>query len=391
MRRKLSVLTAVLAAGTVALAGCGSSNTDAGASSNDSATTGDTAGDTGAPAGDGSTAGSGAAGSGDGAAGSGAAGSDSAGSGAAGSDAAGSGASSAAGSAGGAAGTDQAGCDMTAGVKDASSMQADSEKSITIGSFSGWDESTATAYLMKNVLESDGYTVDVKTLDAAPAFVAAAKGDVDVLTDVWLPTTHKTYIDKYGDQLEPLGCWYDNAKLTIAVNSSSPAKSIEDLKSMAGEYNNTLVGIEPGAGETGVVKDTMIPAYGLQDITFTTSSTSAMLASIVKAEKDKTNVAVTLWKPHWAYAAYDIRDLEDPKGAMGGKEGLWNYATKGFEAKYPKAAQLFKNMIIPDADLSELEDLMTQKYDGKNPDAAVDEWLKGKPEFAKQLAAGELK
>lgn len=387
MKRKLSVVTAVLAAGAVALAGCGSSNTDAGASNTGAAagpdgsddTGADTAGDTGA-AGTGSSAGAGSDGS------------DAAGSGAAGS--AGSGAGSSAGgssAAGSSGGTDEPGCDMTAGVGDASAMAADTDKSITIGSFSGWDESTATAYLMKNVLEADGYTVDVKTLDAAPAFVAATKGDVDVLTDVWLPTTHKTYIDKYGDKLEPLGCWYDNAKLTIAVNSSSPAKSIADLKQMAGEYNNTLVGIEPGAGETGVVKDTMIPAYGLQDLKFTTSSTSAMLASIVKAEKNKTNVAVTLWKPHWAYAAYDIRDLEDPKGAMGGKEGLWNYATKGFAAKHPKAAQLFKNMIIPDSDLSELEDLMTQKYDGKNPDAAVEEWLQGKPEFARQLASGELK
>lgn len=284
-----------------------------------------------------------------------------------------------------------ANCSLTDGVADASSLSDGTDKNITIGAFSGWDESTATAYLMKNIVTANGYTADVKTLDAAAGFTATAKGDVDVLTDVWLPTTHKTYIEQYGSQLEPLGCWYDSAKLTIAVNSSSPAKSIADLKTMGGDYNNTLVGIEPGAGETGVVKNDVIPAYGLENLTFTTSSTAAMLASIKKAEADNSNVAVTLWKPHWAYAAFDIRDLDDPKGAMGGKEGIWNFATKGFAEKYPKAAQLFKNLIVPDADLAELENLMTQKYGGTNPEAAVNEWLTTHPDFANQLKSGSLK
>ena len=40
--------------------------------------------------------------------------------------------------------------------KDTTSMQADSKKDITIGAFNGWDESFATAGIMKNVLEKDG-------------------------------------------------------------------------------------------------------------------------------------------------------------------------------------------------------------------------------------------
>ncbi|MYR08254.1 glycine/betaine ABC transporter substrate-binding protein [Gordonia sp. SID5947] len=284
-----------------------------------------------------------------------------------------------------------ANCSLTEGASDATNLDVGGgDKTITIAAFSGWDESTATAYLMKNILNKNGYTADVKTLDAAAGFTAATKGDVDVITDVWLPVTHETYIKQYGDQLEPLGCWYDSARLTIAVNSSSPAKSIADLKNMGADYNNTLVGIEPGAGETGVVQNTMIPAYGLQNMTFRTSSTSAMLASIKKAEAEKSNVAVTLWKPHWAYAAFDIRDLEDPKGAMGGKEGIWNFATKGFGESNPKAAQLLKNLVVPDEELSDLENLITQKYQGTNPDAAVDEWLATHPDFANQLQTGEL-
>lgn len=243
---------------------------------------------------------------------------------------------------------------------------------------------------MKAVLEKNGYTAEVQVLSAAPGFIGVAKGDIDVLTDVWLPTTHKDYLNKYGGKMESLGCWYGTAKLTIAVNSSSPAKTIADLKTEADQYDNELVGIEPGAGETGVVKNEVIPQYGLDKLKFTTSSTSAMLSAIARAEKKKTNVAVTLWKPHWAYAAYDIRDLEDPKGALGGQEGIWNFATKGFSQEHPKAAQLFKNLTVPDAKLAELEKLMTQKYQGKDPSAAVEEWLKDNPDFEQQIVAGKL-
>lgn len=281
-------------------------------------------------------------------------------------------------------------CKIGENAKSAESAET-GDKTVKIGAFSGWDESIASANLMKAVLEKNGYTASVKVLSAAPGFIGVAKGDIDLLTDVWLPTTHKKYIAEYGDKMESLGCWYGTAKLTIAVNSSSPAKSIEDLKSQADEYNNELVGIEPGAGETGVVKDDVIPQYGLDKLKFTTSSTSAMLSAIDRAEKKKTNVAVTLWKPHWAYAAYDVRDLEDPKGALGGKEGLWTFATKGFTDKHPKAGQLFKNLAVPDAKLAELEKLMTQKYKGKDPSGAVDEWLKDNPDFEKQIEQGELK
>lgn len=281
--------------------------------------------------------------------------------------------------------------DCTIGKDAASAADASTGgKTIKIGAFSGWDESIASANLMKTVLEKNGYTASVKVLAAAPGFVGVAKGDIDVLTDVWLPKTHKTYIDKYGPKMEPLGCWYGEAKLTIAVNSSSPAKSIADLKKDADQYDNELVGIEPGAGETSVVKDDVIPAYGLQKMKFTTSSTAAMLSAIQRAEKKNTNVAVTLWKPHWAYAAYDIRDLSDPKGALGGKEGIWNFATKGFSKEHPKAAQLFKNLAIPDAKLAQLEKLMTQKYKGKDPSLAVKEWLKDNPKFESQIEQGKI-
>lgn len=284
-------------------------------------------------------------------------------------------------------------CDVTDGVKDASStkMAAGEDKKVTITAFSGWAESAATAYVMKDVLNKKGYQAEVETLDAAPAFTAVAQGDYDVLSDVWLPSTHKAYIDKYGDKMEPQGCWFDAATIEVAVPAYSPAKSIGDLKTMADKYNNEIIGIEPGAGETKTMKEATIPKYGLDDLQFKTSSTSAMLQSLDTAYKSKKNVAVTLWSPHWAYSKYDLRKLEDPKDAMSGKEGIWNFSRTGFSKDHPLASQLFKNLTWPEDDLNSLENLMVGKYDNKNPDKAVQEWLKDNPDFEDQLVSGQLK
>ncbi|MDO5500653.1 MAG: glycine betaine ABC transporter substrate-binding protein [Propionibacteriaceae bacterium] len=277
-------------------------------------------------------------------------------------------------------------------AEDASGLPADSGKDVTIGAFNGWDESFATAHLLKAVLEGEGYTVQVEPFEAAPAFAGTARGDIDVITDVWMPVTHPQYIEQFGEQLTHLGCWYDNAKLTIAVNDSSPARTIEDLAGMAGDYGATIYGIEPGAGLTKQTREEAIPQYGLEDYEFVVSSTPAMLAQVDRATKADENVVVTLWRPHWAYSAYPMRDLEDPKGAMGGAEVISSAGSADFAEQSPKAAQIVKNLVLGDEELASLEDYMMspEHHDGRNHDAAVAQWLEENPDFAGNLVNGSL-
>lgn len=285
-------------------------------------------------------------------------------------------------------------CDMTEGLEDTTSMEADSNKEIKLGAFNGWDESFATTHLLKHVLEEDGYTVTIDAYEAAPAFTAVAGGDIDALTDAWLPLTHADYIDEYGDDLESLGCWYDNAKLTIAVNEDSPAQSIGDLAEMGDEYDNKLFGIEAGAGLTKQTQDSAIPTYGLDNLDFVVSSTPAMLTELKSRTEAGENIAVTLWRPHWAYDAFPVRDLEDPEEAMGGAELVYNFSRTGFAEDNPKAAQLIKNMVIDDEHLASLENIMfsEEHYNGEDNDAAVAEWLKESEnqQWLEQWQKGEL-
>lgn len=259
------------------------------------------------------------------------------------------------------------------------------DKEITIGMVAGWAEGEAATMLWKRILTDKGYKVDVKTLDTGPLYAGMAKGDVDLFLDAWLPGTHEDYWKQYGGKLEKVGVWYDKAPLTIAVPNYSPLKSLDDLKGKGSQYGGTIVGIEKSSGLYRVSQEKMLPAYGLDgEYKVTTSSTAAMLTELKKATDAKKDIIVTLWRPHWAYAKFPIRDLTDPKGAMGQPDGVNTVARKGFAEDQPDVAGWMKKFRMNDAQLGSLEDLMENKYKGK-PDQAVTEWLKANPGFAQAL------
>jgi len=272
---------------------------------------------------------------------------------------------------------------------DGGSANGGDEKEITIGIPSGWDEGIAVSNLWAAVLDEKGYDVETKTADIGVVFTGLAGGDMDVLFDTWLPITHADYVDKFGDDISDLGTWYDDAKLTIAVNEDSPAQTIGDLAKYADDYGNKLVGIEAGAGLTKVTKENAIPTYGLEDLDYTISSTPAMLAELKGAVDKGNNIAVTLWRPHWAYDEFPIRDLEDPEGTMGDAEQIHTYGTADFADRYPELAGWLKNFTLDDEQLFSLENLMfnNEEY-SDDPEAAVQAWLKDNPDFVDQVTGG---
>lgn len=271
-------------------------------------------------------------------------------------------------------------------------MANDENTDISIAAFNGWIDAELVSHLTKYALEDQGYFVSVEYFDAAPGFIAVTDGDVDLLASSMLPTTHAAYLDDYGDDLESMGCWFDEAVNTIAVNEDSPAQTIGDLKDMADEYGNRIVGIEPGAGHMAMTKDVVMPTYGLDDLELVASSTPAMLAEVDRATKSGENIAVTMWHPHWAYDPFPLRDLEDPEGAFGDPEKLITFSRVGFADDNPKAAQLMQNFAMDNERFTELANLMANEseYNNEDHEAAVAEWAADNADFFEDWKAGAL-
>ncbi|PRX43416.1 glycine betaine/proline transport system substrate-binding protein [Prauserella shujinwangii] len=262
-------------------------------------------------------------------------------------------------------------------------------KDVTIGVFSGWEEGIAASYLWGHILEDAGANVSYETADPGPVYAGVAQGQFDVSFDAWLPATHEDYWAEHKDSIEDLGVWYDNAPLTIAVNEDAPIQSLEELGEHADEFGGQIVGIEPGAGLTRITKEQVIPQYGLDNMKLVESSTPAMLAELQGAIDRGENVVVTLWRPHWAYDAFPIRDLEDPKNALGDPEEIHAFARQGFSEDFPEAAQWIKNFTMTDEQLSSLEKIMFFENDGEKNAESVEQWLQDNPDFIDSVKSGQ--
>ncbi|ACV09257.1 glycine betaine ABC transporter substrate-binding protein [Jonesia denitrificans] len=270
---------------------------------------------------------------------------------------------------------------------DTSQGDAGENKDLSIAVFNGWDEGIATSELWAAVLADEGYNVTLDYADAAPVFVGLSTGDYDFTTDVWLPGTHKEYVEEYGDQIEDLGSWFDQAKLTIAVNEDAPITSLAELADNADAFGNQIVGIEPAAGLTSATENEVIPTYGLEGMDFTTSSTVAMLSELKAATDAGENVVVTLWEPHWAYSAFPVRNLEDPEGALGGAELIHSYGRDGFAEDFPEVAQWLGDFSMDPELLYDLEDLLFNENDTDDYEPLVRQWMEENQEFVDSMTS----
>ncbi|QHC65974.1 ABC transporter permease subunit [Rathayibacter sp. VKM Ac-2759] len=257
---------------------------------------------------------------------------------------------------------------------------------VTIAVFQGWDEGIAVSALWESVLEEEGYDVTLQNADVAPGFSGLASGDYDLALDTWLPTTHGSYIERYGDDIVDLGAWNDEAKLTIAVNADAPIDSLEELAANPDVVGNRLVGIEPGSGLNTVTSEEVIPGYGLGGMEYLTSSTPAMLQELASATAAGENIAVTLWRPHWAYDAFPVKDLEDPLGLLGDAEGLHSFGSASFEADFPTLSTWMRDFRMDSDTLYSLENALFN--DGADDqDAALASWIDENREYVDGLTS----
>lgn len=216
-----------------------------------------------------------------------------------------------------------------------------------------WAEGVAMTSLATAILEDMGYEVEMTMADVAPIFTALANGDQDAFMDSWLPVTHASYIEEYGDDLADLGLNYSDAKLGLVVPSYMDINSIEELNSVKDDLNGEITGIDSGAGMMAQT-EVVIEEYGL-DLDLIPSSGPAMTAALGAAIDANESIVVTGWAPHWMFAKWDLKILEDPKLIFGDAENIHTIARKDLATDMPEVAAFLENFFM---DAQQLGDLM---------------------------------
>lgn len=250
------------------------------------------------------------------------------------------------------------------------------EGDLTLAFIPGWDEGVVATEVWRQALEDAGYDVSVEEIsEAGVLYEGLASGDIDVYLDGWLPITHATYMEEYGDQLETLGTWNENAVLTVAVPSYVDGiDSLTELNDNAELFDNRIVGIEPSAGLTEAVAESSIPTYGIEDLELETSTTASMLSELDTAIASEEPIVVTLWQPHWAYSKYDLKNLEDPELTLGEVETINTMATAGFSDEHAELAEILSTFKMSDEQLASLEQSVFDDNDG-DVEAGTTAWL----------------
>ncbi|MEK4326346.1 glycine betaine ABC transporter substrate-binding protein [Paenibacillus sp. FSL R7-0297] len=237
-----------------------------------------------------------------------------------------------------------------------------------------WDSEIASTNVVKEVLESKlGVTVEMLQVDAGPMWAGIADGSADAMVAAWLPGTHASYLEKYGNDIVDAGVNLDGTKTGLAVPAYMDINSIEDLNNaeVAASLDNMIIGIEPGAGIM-TATEAAIEAYGLSDYTLLESSSAAMAQELQKAFDNNEPIVVTGWTPHWMFANMDLKYLDDPKKVYGGAEQIHTMVRKSLKDDMPDV-YLFLSQFKWTAD--DMAQVMVKIQGGQSPEEAAKDWV----------------
>jgi len=150
------------------------------------------------------------------------------------------------------------------------------------------------------------------------------------------------------------------------------------------QLDYTITGIDAGSGVVGAAK-TSVEEYSLEGWEVQTSSGAAMTQSLGDAIEDEEPIIVTGWTPHWMFAKYDLKYLEDPKEVFGGEEQIKSMARKGLKEEKPNLHKILDQFNWEASDMESVmleiengtpEEEAAQNWISENQDK-VDEWTKG--------------
>jgi glycine betaine/proline transport system substrate-binding protein len=267
------------------------------------------------------------------------------------------------------------------GDEDSKSSNADKDLGKINLAYVEWDTEVASTHVVAQVLEDIGYDVETTPLDNAIMWEAVSTGEADAMVAGWLPGTHASQLEKYGDNLVDLGPNLEGAKIGLVVPTYMDVDSIEDLSSEAGAV---ITGIEPGGGIMSATETALDSYPNLDSWSLLPSSSGAMTVALDQAIKNEEEIVVTGWSPHWKFITYDLKYLEDPKGIFGVDENIHTFVRENLETDEPEAYKVLDAFHWTSEDV---EEVMLEINGGTNPKEAAINWIKANEELVNEWKA----
>ncbi len=240
-----------------------------------------------------------------------------------------------------------------------------------------WACARAQTYITADILENImGYDVDMSSLAASAMYQGLANDEADIGLTSWLPLTHGEYVAQLGDEIEIIGPNYEGAKIGLVVPTYVDINSIEELNGVKDKFDGKIIGIDPGAGIMQA-SEQALEDYDL-DFELMEGSDATMAAALKEAISLDEWVVVTGWSPHWKFATWDLKYLEDPKLVYGEAETISTISRLGLKEDMPEVYELLSNFRWDDADIGAAMALAEEMGDNK---LAARKWVEDNQEL----------
>lgn len=239
-----------------------------------------------------------------------------------------------------------------------------------------WDSEIASTNVVAAILEEKmGYDVELIAVDSGPMWAGIARGDFDAMVAAWLPLTHGDQYDRVKDDVELLGPNLHGAKIGLVVPTYVTIDSIEELNAHRSKFGSRIVGIDPGAGIMRAT-DEAIDVYDL-DFRVQDGSDAAMTAQLSRAIRRGDWIVVTGWTPHWKFAEFDLKYLDDPEGVYGEEEYIGTVVRLGLRDDMPEVYEFLDNFYWTPDDMAAV---MVDINNGMDERAAALKWIEENPD-----------
>lgn len=262
-------------------------------------------------------------------------------------------------------------------------------KTIVIG-WTAWNDDEFVSQLARTLIEQrTGHQVELRLAAISQQYQSVADGRMDVMMMAWLPDTHSQYWQQAKDRVIDLGALYHAGELGWVVPDYVPTDvlaSIADLHKppVAKRLKGRIRGIDPGAG---LMQSSAraLDAYDLQtQYRLIDGDSTGMLQALEQAIAERRWIVVTGWTPHWMFARFDLRYLDDPKAVFGTAQHVDVVAREGFAEDYPQVAAMLGRMHIPlpvlESALLDAQDVgyhkAVRRFIDSHP-ALIDQWFAG--------------
>lgn len=238
--------------------------------------------------------------------------------------------------------------------------------------------------IVQEVLEEDGYQVEVTAGSHGDIFPKIGAGEVDILAAAWLPNGHAPLYAKVKDATFQVGELYDNAKLYWAVPDYVPAdlvRTIDDLKrpEVAARMDKRIRGIGATSGlMVGAAKIRDTYGLGAAGYEVIPGDPKDWIDNFKQAVAEQRWLVMPLWQPHWINAAYKVRVLDEPKGIYGKGDTAVLLGHNGLREKIAPATLARLANIKLSVDAVTQMDLWVN-VDGLTSREAAKKWLTANP------------